>query len=183
VELSVPAARAIKPDIIISSPLPRAKQSAEIIANGIGGIEVAEDPDLEEVHYGRWEGMVFEDLIDDPEYMRYREHPLTWPTPGGETIAQVQERGVRAVQRAIEANPEKRILFVSHGDIIRTVLAHFVGSELAHFRRIRVDNATFSAIQIVGDFAEVKFMNLLPDPERAFIPPFKIPPRKPKPSS
>jgi broad specificity phosphatase PhoE len=180
VALSIPAARAIKPDIIISSPLPRAKQSAEIIANGIGGMEVIEDPDLEEVHYGRWEGMVFEDLIDDPEYVRYREHPLTWPTPGGETIAQVQERGVRAVHRAIEANPEKRILFVSHGDIIRTVLSHFVGSELAHFRRIRVDNATFSAIQIVGDFAEVKFMNLLPDPERAFIPPFKIPPKKTK---
>jgi len=182
VELAVPAARAIRPDLIISSPLPRAKQSAEIIANGIGGITVAEDPELEEVRYGRWEGMVFEDLIDDPEYVRYREHPLTWPTPGGETIAQVQERGVRAVRRAIEANPEKRILFVSHGDIIRTVISFFVGSELAHFRRIRVDNATFSAIQIVGDFAEVKFMNLLPDPERAFVPPFKIPPRKPKPS-
>jgi broad specificity phosphatase PhoE len=180
VELAVPAARAIRPDIILSSPLPRAKQSAEIIANGIGGMTVTEEPELEEVRYGRWEGMVFEDLIDDPEYVRYREHPLTWPTPGGETIAQVQERGVRAVLRAIEANPEKRILFVSHGDIIRTVLAHFVGAELAHFRRIRVDNATFSAVQIVGDFAEVKFLNLLPDPERAFVAPFKIPPRKPK---
>jgi broad specificity phosphatase PhoE len=180
VELAVPSARAICPDLIISSPLPRAKQSAEIIANGIGGMTVTEEPELEEVRYGRWEGMVFEDLIDDPEYARYREHPLTWPTPGGETIAQVQERGVRAVLRAIEANPEKRILFVSHGDIIRTVLAHFVGAELAHFRRIRVDNATFSAVQIVGDFAEVKFMNLLPDPERAFVAPFKIPPRKPK---
>ncbi len=180
VEQAVPSARLIKPDFIISSPLPRAKQSAEIIAAGIGGLEVAEDPDLEEVRYGRWEGMVFEDLIDDPEYVRYREHPLTTPTPGGETIAQVQERGMRAVRRAIEANPEKRILFVSHGDIIRTVLCHLIGSELQHFRRIRVDNATFSAIQIVGDFSEVKFMNLLPDPERAFIPPFKIPPRKPK---
>jgi broad specificity phosphatase PhoE len=183
VELAVPAARAIKPDLIISSPLPRAKQSAEIIANGIGGMSVAIEPDLEEVRYGRWEGMVFEDLIDDPEYVRYREHPLTWPTPGGETIAQVQERGVRAVKRAIEANPGQRILFVSHGDIIRTVLSFFVGSELAHFRRIRVDNATFSAIQIVGDFAEVKFMNLLPDPERAFIAPFKIPPKKDSSSS
>ena len=180
VELAVPAAREIRPDLIISSPLPRARQSAEIIANGIGGITLTEDAELEEVHYGRWEGMVFEDLIDDPEYVRYREHPLTWPTPGGETIAQVQERGVRAVLRGIEANPEKRILFVSHGDIIRTVLCHFIGSQLEHFRRIRVDNATFSAIQIVGDFAEVKFMNLLPDPGRAFVSPFKIPPKKSK---
>ena len=77
------------------------------------------------------------------------------------------------VRRALEANPGKRILFVSHGDIIRTVLAHFLGVELRQFRRIRVDNATFSAVQIAGDFAEVKFFNLLPDPERAFQPPFK----------
>ena len=180
VELAVPAARAIRPDLILSSPLPRAKQSAEIIAEGMGGMSVIEEPELEEVRYGRWEGRVFEDLIDDPEYARYRDNPLTWPTPAGETIAQVQERGVHAVKRAIEANPEKGILFVSHGDIIRTVLCFFVGAELAHFRRIRVDNATFSAVQIVGDFAEVKFLNLLPDPERAFVPPFKIPPKKGK---
>ncbi len=136
---------------------------------------MTEDAELEEVHYGRWEGMVFGDLIHDPEYERYREHPLTMPTPGGETIAQVQERGMRAVRRAIAANPGKRILFVSHGDIIRTVLCHLIGAELQHFRRLRVDNATFSAVQIVGDFAEVKFLNLLPDPERAFVAPFKIP--------
>ena len=79
---------------------------------------------------------------------------------------------MRAVRRAIEAHPEKRILFVSHGDIIRTILCQCIGVELKYFRRLRVDNATFSAIQIVGDFAEVKFVNLLPDPDRAFATPF-----------
>lgn len=173
VERAVPFARLIKPDLIVSSPLPRALQSAEIIANGVGGVQVQIENEIEEVLYGRWEGKVFHELIDDEEYLRYREQPLATPTPGGETIGQVQDRGVRAVRRAVEANPGKRILFVSHGDIIRTVLAHFLGVELQQFRRIRVDNATFSAVQIAGDFAEVKFLNLLPDPERAFQPPFK----------
>jgi broad specificity phosphatase PhoE len=182
VATAIPAARLIKPELIVTSPLPRARQSADIIANGVGGITVTDDPDLEEVRYGRWAGMVFTELMDDPEYRLYRQHPLTTPTPGGETIAQVQERGMNAVRRAIEANPEKRILFVSHGDIIRTVLCHLLGAEIAHFRRIRIDNATFSAVQMVGDFAEVKFMNWLPDPERAFVAPFKIPAKKPKPA-
>jgi hypothetical protein len=48
----------------------------------------------------------------------------------------------------------------------------FHGLELAHFRRIRVDNAAFSGFQLIGDFAEVKFLNLLPDPDRAFLTPF-----------
>jgi broad specificity phosphatase PhoE len=93
-------------------------------------------------------------------------------TPGGETIGEVQARGVAAVMRAIAANHGRRVLFVSHGDIIRTVLCHFMTMEIRHYHRIRVDNATLSAVQIAGEFAEVKFMNLLPDPGRAFVAPF-----------
>jgi broad specificity phosphatase PhoE len=173
VEMAVPFARRLQLDLIVSSPLVRARQSAEIIANGIGGVPILEDHDLEEVRYGRWAGMQFGELITDAEYLHYRDHPLTTATPGGETIGQVQERGVRAIRRTIEANPGKRVLFVSHGDIIRTVLCHFIGLALEHFRRLRVDNATFSAVRLIGDFAEIKFINLLPDPERAFLPPFK----------
>ena len=172
VRASVPVARLIEPDMIVTSPLARARQSAEIIAAGVGGVPVTEDPLLSEVQYGRWEGMVYDDLIEDADYQNYREHPLDAPTPGGETIVQVQSRGVEAVRRAIAANSGRRILFVSHGDIIRTVLCHFMRLELAHFRRIRVDNAAFSGFQLIGDFAEVKFLNLLPDPDRAFVTPF-----------
>ncbi len=172
VEASIPFARLLKLDLIVTSPLHRARQSAEIIAAGVGGIAVTEEPQLEEVRYGRWEGMTFNQLLKDQDYLDYREKPLSTPTPGGETIGEVQRRGVDAIIRAISANADKRLLFVSHGDIIRTALAHFLKVELAHFRRIRVDNAAFSAVQLSGDFAEVKFLNLLPDPARAFIAPF-----------
>jgi broad specificity phosphatase PhoE len=173
VQASVPFARLLQPELIITSPLARARQSAEIIAAGIGNIPVAEDPQLSEVKYGRWEGMVYDDLLEDADYLNYRDHPLDAPTPGGETIAQVQSRGVEAARRAITDNSGRRILFVSHGDIIRTVLCHFMRLELAHFRRIRVDNAAFSGFQMIGDFAEMKFLNLLPDPDRAFAVPFE----------
>jgi len=173
VEASIPFARLIQPELIVTSPLARARQSAEIIAAGVGGVPVAEDAQLSEVQYGRWEGMVYDDLLEDPDYQNYREHPLDTPTPGGETIAQVQSRGVEAVRRAIGDNSGRRILFVSHGDIIRTILCHFMRLELSHFRRIRVDNAAFSGFQLIGEFAELKFLNLLPDPDRAFAAPFE----------
>jgi broad specificity phosphatase PhoE len=172
VEASVPFARLLELDLIISSPLQRARQSAEIIAAGVGAISVTDEPQLEEVRYGRWEGMTFEQLLQDQDYLKYREQPLSSSTPGGETLYEVQRRGVEAINRVIAANPGKRALFVSHGDIIRTALAHFLKVELEHFRRIRVDNAAFSAIEISGDFAEVKFLNLMPDPDRAFVAPF-----------
>src|SRR5262249_51093918 len=84
VKNAIPSARVIKPELIVTSPLARARQTADIIAEGVGGIPVTEDVDLEEVKYGRWEGMVFNDLIDDADYVRYREDPIRSETPGGE---------------------------------------------------------------------------------------------------
>jgi broad specificity phosphatase PhoE len=84
----------------------------------------------------------------------------------------VQERGVAAVDAAVRQHQAKRLLFVSHGDIIRTVLCHYMRLDLKHFHRLRVDNATFFGVEISDDFAEVKFLNLLPDPHRAFRSPF-----------
>ncbi|MFZ0889936.1 MAG: histidine phosphatase family protein [Candidatus Binataceae bacterium] len=172
VESALSLARMVKPDLIVTSPLVRARQSAEIIASGLGGLEVIDEPQLEEVRYGSWEGMTFRELIADESYLKYLEEPLANLTPGGESIHEVQRRGVEAVNRAIAANHGRRVLFVSHGDIIRTVLCHFMGLSLEHFRRIRIDNATFSAVEIADHFAEVKFLNLLPDLGRAFVSPF-----------
>lgn len=181
VEAAARFAESIRPDLIVTSPLRRARQSAEIIAAGLGGLEIVEEPEIAEVLYGRWEGMTYHELIEDPHYLEYRKSPIEHPTPGGETIPEVQARGVTAVSQAIAAHANQRILFVSHGDIIRTVLCHFMGLELKYFHRIRVDNATFSALQIAGNFAELKFLNLLPDPGRAFVSPFStakpVPPR------
>jgi alpha-ribazole phosphatase len=165
-------ALSIKPDLIITSPLVRARQSAEILATGLGGVEIVEEPAIAEVLYGRWEGMHYHELIDDPHYITYRKSPIEHPTPGGETIPEVQARGVAAVMRTMEAHSGQRVIFVSHGDIVRTVLCHFLGLELKHFHRIRVDNAALSAVQIAGEFAEVKFLNLMPDPHQAFVAPF-----------
>jgi broad specificity phosphatase PhoE len=172
VEAAILVAQSLKLDLIITSPLVRARQTAEIIARGVGGVDILEEPSIAEVSYGRWEGMTYHELIEDPHYAVYKESPVEYPTPGGETIPQVQARGVDVIRRAVEAYPGRRVLFVSHGDIIRTVLCYYLGLELKFFHRVRIDNAAFSGIQISGDFAEIKFMNLLPDPTRAFISPF-----------
>jgi broad specificity phosphatase PhoE len=166
--------RTLKPDLIVTSPLVRARQSAEIIAEGLGVVPIREEPQISEVLYGRWEGMTYHELIVDRDYLSYRDEPINSPTPGGETIVEVQARGVEAVMRTLVHYEGRRVLFVSHGDIIRTVLCHFMAMELRHFRRIRIDNAAVSAVQVAGNFAEVKFLNLLPDIGRTFVAPFPV---------
>ena len=80
----------------MTSPLVRARQSAEILAAGLGGVEILEEAAIAEVLYGRWEGMTYHELIDDEYYLTYRKSPIEHPTPGGETIREVQARGVAA---------------------------------------------------------------------------------------
>jgi broad specificity phosphatase PhoE len=164
----------IRPELIVTSPQIRARQTAEIMSGALGGVAIVEDAGIAEVLYGRWEGMVYNELIADPYYAEFRQAPIERPTPGGETIPQVQARGVDAVSRALTANQDRRILFVSHGDIIRTVLCHFMMLELVHFQRLRIDNASISTVQVSGKFAELKFLNVMAEPGQAFVAPFAI---------
>ena len=59
------------------------------------------------------------------------------------------------------------VLVVTHGDLIRTLLCHYLGAPLAAWRRIRTDNGGISAVATGEGACEVKFLNALPDPARA----------------
>ncbi len=153
-------------DRILSSPLQRARQTAAIVAERIG-VDLDTDADLEEVHFGDWQGKTYGEIVGDPRYGVFLNDPVTTPTPGGETIADVQARGLRALQTL---QPGSRALVVSHGDVIRTLISRFLAVPLREFRRIRVDNCGLTAISIAAGRPELKFINVLADPERAWDP-------------
>jgi probable phosphoglycerate mutase len=151
---------------VVSSPLARAAESARILGTALG-LEISFDPDLEEVRFGRWQGMSYEEIRADPAYHRFVADPVREATPGGETVLDVQRRGLAALGRA---PMDARTLFVSHGDIIRASLCHYLAIPIAEFRRMRIDNCSVSALSEANGHVEVKFVNTLPDPERAWDP-------------
>ena len=157
--------------VIYSSPLKRALDTAFILA-GSQSLTVETDANLTEVAFGRWEGYVFEDLIKDEAYHRFLKDPMTAAVPGGETIPGVQKRGLKALRRGSREYPNGRLLFVSHGDVIRAILCYYLKLPLEEFRRIRIDNGSLSAVEIDGPWAEVKFINYLPDMARMSKEPF-----------
>jgi broad specificity phosphatase PhoE len=153
-------------DRIVTSPLTRAVETAELISEVLD-VPVATDEDLVEVRFGHWQGKTYEEIIRDPACERFFQDPESNPTPGGETIVDVQNRGLAALDRAA---PGRRTLFVSHGDIIRSTLCHYLRMPVSEFRRIRVDNCGMSGVIARGAATEVKFLNVLADADRAWVP-------------
>lgn len=150
-------------DRIVASPLMRAAESAAIVARALD-LPVSHDARLVEVRFGEWQGKSYEEVGNDPRYRAYAEDPIVHPTPGGETAVDVQRRGLEGLASAA---PGECVLFVTHGDIIRTLLCHYLAAPLSQYRRLRVDNCGLSAIAIGGRQPEVKFLNVLADQARA----------------
>ena len=150
-------------DRIVTSPLVRAAESADIVASHLG-VPVTTDARLVEVRFGEWQGLTYQEVGSDPRYHAFASDPVANATPGGETVALVQARGLEGLGsvRAGEC-----VLFVTHGDIIRTLLCHFLATPLAEYRRIRTDNCGLSAIAVGTGAPEVKFLNVLADQRRA----------------
>jgi broad specificity phosphatase PhoE len=81
--------------------------------------------------------------------------------PGGETISDVQRRGLSVIHHAAQQVPGGRFLFVSHGDVIRAILSYYMKLPLNEYRRLRVDNGSLSALQTDRRWAEIKYVNYL----------------------
>lgn len=149
-------------DRICTSSMLRARQSAEILSAGLG-LEVELLDGLEEVCFGDWQGLRYAEILEDPRYRTFAADPVRQRTPGGENIVEVQERGLACLDGVRDG---ETVLFVSHGDILRSILCHFFGVPLGDFRRLRVDNCGLSCVALNGPAVEVKFLNTLADPAR-----------------
>jgi probable phosphomutase (TIGR03848 family) len=107
---------------------------------------------MSECDYGQWQGRAIKDLAKEKLWQTVQRNPSAAVFPGGESMVAMQHRAVSAVRRrdvAIEAEhgPGAVWAVVSHGDIIKSVLADALGMHLDLFQRLNVDPASVSVIQ------------------------------------
>ena len=132
-----------RPLAVVASPLRRAMETALAIAE-FWEIEVERDERLVEIDYGEWDERGFGDLPPD-ELRRWRSDPGFAP-PGGESLAQVQERASKCAAELFERAGDGLIIAVSHVSPIKAAVAWAldVGPEVAW--RLRLDVATITRI-------------------------------------
>ncbi|WP_285248724.1 histidine phosphatase family protein [Pseudarthrobacter sp. efr-133-R2A-89] len=138
---------------VVSSPLERCLQTARFILDRQAGAPHAPtDPDLTECDYGQWQGRLLSELAAEALWPVVQSQPSAVVFPGGESMATMQARSVAAVRRhdaAFEAEygPGAVWAAVSHGDIIKSILADALGMHLDLFQRINVGPASVSIVR------------------------------------
>lgn len=138
---------------VVSSPLERCRQTAQfIIDRQTGSPHAPLDPDITECDYGQWQGRTLTDLATENLWSVVQSQPSAVTFPGGESMAAMQARSVAAIRRhdaAFEAEhgPGAVWVAVSHGDIIKSVLADALGMHLDLFQRIAVGPASVSIVR------------------------------------
>lgn len=138
---------------VVSSPLERCQQTARhIIDRQAGSPSAPIEQDLTECDYGQWQGRSLSELASEHLWPLVQSHPSAVTFPDGESMAAMQARSVAAIRRldaAFEAShgPEAVWVAVSHGDIIKSILADALGMHLDLFQRINVGPASVSIVR------------------------------------
>jgi len=142
---------------IVSSPLERCRQTARILhASQVAGrpeaAGVRTERGITECDYGDWSGRPIKDLAKEKLWSLVQAQPSAAAFPGGEAMTAMQARAVATVRRldaAFEAEhgPGAVWVAVSHGDIIKSVLADALGLHLDLFQRLHVDPASASIVR------------------------------------
>lgn len=133
---------------VYSSHLLRARQTAGIIAETLG-LEVRPEPRLAELDQGELEGFTTEEI--EARYNGFmedwRNRPATLRMPGGENLAELQERAWSALEDLRILHPDDTIAAVSHNLAISAILCRALGIDLNGFRRIRQFNAASNLVE------------------------------------
>ena len=166
---------------VVSSPLQRCQETAKALLDGLDGVALDVEQALGECRYGAWTGGRLAELAKEPLWRVVQDQPSAARFPDGEdfpgeSIAAMQQRAVDVV-RSVDAEVEQAYgpdaiwVAVSHGDVIKSVLADAAGSHLDHFQRIVVDPASLSVVRYTTRRPFVLRVNDAGSDLRSLVPP------------
>ena len=158
-------ARALKDeniDVFYTSPLIRARETANAIQQFHPSAPCFEEEGLKEMNLGDFEGMEAATwATQHPEIRKkWRDSPAAIILPGGESLAEVQIRAVKTLEQIIKKHrPGTTLLICSHNFVIHTILCHALGISLDKFREIKQDTAALNLLLIKDGRLTVEKVN------------------------
>lgn len=140
--------RSIPLQVIYSSPLSRAWETAQAVAGG-RNLEVIPEPAFIDIDFGEWHGLALKMVKEKYSslYRAWREEPHTVTFPQGENLAQVRERAWDGLQKIIQKHLGQSILIVSHRVITKVIICAVLGLDNSHFWQIKQDTTAINCFE------------------------------------
>ncbi|MGH1487083.1 MAG: histidine phosphatase family protein [Cellvibrionaceae bacterium] len=137
---------------VVSSPLLR----CSILAKKVSAqhkIPLALDKSLQEMHFGQWEGQAVQKIWDTQQTLveAWGVDPVNFPPPDGEAADIFAARVETAFQHLVDQYVGENILLVTHGGVIRVLLAYCLSLSLSKLNRFNIPYACVSRIQVISD--------------------------------
>ncbi len=150
----------VKFKAIYASPLERAVETAEPLARA-KGLPILERAGLSDVDVGRWQGQSLR-LLHRRKLWRTVQHtPSMARFPKGESFTEAQARAVAELEDILQRNKSRRAVVAcfSHADIIKLIIAHYLGLSLDLFQRLTIHPASISLLHMGDGFARILSIN------------------------
>ncbi|RJR20838.1 MAG: histidine phosphatase family protein [Desulfobacteraceae bacterium] len=134
--------------VFFSSPLKRARETAEIASSFLPGISVIDIEALIDIHFGEWQGQAKEKIEKlYPElYRMWLESPAEVVFPGGEDLKKVADRAEKAFIAIAREHMENDVIIVTHRVINKVLLCRLLGAGFDSFWKIRQDTACINIL-------------------------------------
>ncbi|MGD7708050.1 histidine phosphatase family protein [Microlunatus sp. Y2014] len=166
---------------IVTSPMQRCRQTAAAVAEHHGAVPVTVEQGLTECGYGDWTGRPLKELAKDPLWRVVQTQPSAVRFPGGESLIEMASRAQQSIRDldaaiAAEHGPDAVWVAVSHGDVIKAIVAEALGSHLDSFQRVLIDPASASVVRLTADRPYVACVNTTAGDLAAML----TPPKKPR---
>ncbi len=140
----------LRPVALYSSPIERTWETAVEIGAATG-LEPVAHPGFTEVDFGRWSGRTLRDLSRLKAWRMVQTTPSRVRFPEGETLLEARDRAVAACEDIARSHRRKTVVVVSHADVIKAVLSHYLGQAFDLFQRIVISPASVSVVDLPAD--------------------------------
>jgi alpha-ribazole phosphatase len=149
-----------EPSRVVSSPRRRARETALAIAGALG-LEAEDWEELRELDFGELEGRTYDEIASSqPElYDRWMHDPTSVTFPGGEGYAELRARVGVGLARLLSECRGSTVVAVTHGGVVRAVLADVLGIPAERIFRLGIEPASVSEVEWFGDEPVVRVIN------------------------
>ena len=156
-------------DAVVTSPVRRTRESAEIVAEVLG-TKPSEEPGFAEMEFGVWDGLTFAEVGErHPEQLETWLGSLDVAPQGGESFRVVEARVRQGLERLLAEHAGRTVVVVSHVTPIKTLVAEALGAPLEAVFRMELSPASVTVVAFYSDGrASLRLFNALPPGRDAF---------------